>query len=427
MSDDIAIRVTGLGKRYKISHETTGYKTLGETITRAVKVPFRRFTGEAPAQSTEDFWALKDVSFEVKKGEALGIIGPNGAGKSTLLKILSRVTMPTQGEIEVHGRIGSLLEVGTGFHPELSGRENVYLSGSILGMKRNEIDAKFNDIVAFAEMEKFLDTPVKRYSSGMYVRLAFAVAAFLEPEILIIDEVLAVGDAGFQKKCIAKMGNLATEGRTVLFVSHNLAIVSDLCTRALLLTGGRLQQNGNPADVILSYLRLLSTDVKGGEIDDDMHKGPTGDFYFRRIALVDDRGEKIAIQPLNAPIRLQIEYEVIRPVRSLRLIGAIFHQDGSLITTFHHTDDCRCKLIDAEPGLYIAEVTLDTPLTAGDYQITLIAKPAPGCWGQGASLDHVDMALRFSVDAIDDDNAFALHNAGRIATRSSWEISRVQI
>lgn len=425
MSDDIAIQVNRLGKKYQISHETVAYKTLGETITRAIKSPFRRITGGAPPRSTEEFWALKDISFEVKKGEALGIIGPNGAGKSTLLKILSRITLPTVGEVRVNGRIGSLLEVGTGFHPELSGSENVYLSGSLLGMKKREIENKFEEIVRFSEVERFLDLPVKRYSSGMYVRLAFAVAAFLEPEILIIDEVLAVGDAGFQKKCIEKMGNLAKDGRTVLFVSHNLATVSDLCTRAILLGGGRLEKDGLPADIIVSYLKHLPAVACGGGIDDDMHKGPTGDVYFRRIELVNEYGEKINVQPLTAPIRLKIEYEIARPVRSLRLMGGIYHQDGMLITTFHHTDDKRCGLLDAEPGMYIAEVTVSAPLAPGDYHITLIAKPAPGHWGQGASLDHVDMALGFSVDVIDEEDSISMHNAGRIASRSLWEIRQI--
>ena len=266
MSDDIAIRVNRLGKKYRISHETASYKTLGETITRAVKAPFRRLTGEAPSRSTEEFWALKDVSFEVKRGEVVGIIGRNGAGKSTLLKILSRITTPTEGTVEVHGRIGSLLEVGTGFHPELSGRENIYLSGSILGMKRTEIDAKFDEIVKFAEMEKFLDTPVKRYSSGMYVRLAFAVAAHLEPEILIVDEVLAVGDAAFQKKCLGKMGDVAKEGRTVLFVSHNMSAIKNICQTGMILENGKVRFKGDINHVIQEYLVTLDSDFSCSEL-----------------------------------------------------------------------------------------------------------------------------------------------------------------
>ena len=206
------------------------------------------------ATATEEFWALKDVSFEVKRGEVLGIIGRNGAGKSTLLKILSRITEPSEGRVTIKGRVASLLEVGTGFHPELTGRENIYLNGAILGMTRAEIKRKFDEIVAFAEVEKFLDTPVKRYSSGMYVRLAFAVAAHLEPEILVVDEVLAVGDAEFQKKCLGKMSEVASGGRTVLFVSHNMAAVTSLCSRAVLLVGGKLGRQGDVAETVGAYL-----------------------------------------------------------------------------------------------------------------------------------------------------------------------------
>ena len=231
---DIAVRVENLSKLYKIG-QTVGYNTIRESLTNVMTAPFRSLrqigdrrqkTGDASTPNT--IWALKDVSFEVKRGEAVGIIGRNGSGKSTLLKILSRITAPTEGQVEVHGRVGSLLEVGTGFHPELTGRENIYLNGAVLGMKRDEIKRKFDEIVAFAEIEKFLDTPVKRYSSGMYVRLAFSVAAHLEPEILVVDEVLAVGDAQFQKKCLGKMGEVTKGGRTVLFVSHNMAAVKSI-------------------------------------------------------------------------------------------------------------------------------------------------------------------------------------------------------
>ncbi|HUR52967.1 MAG TPA: ABC transporter ATP-binding protein, partial [Gemmataceae bacterium] len=224
-----AVRVEGLGKRYRLAHgqERAQYRTLRDSLAEFAKSPFRK------RGTVEEFWALDDVSFEVQPGEVVGIIGRNGAGKSTLLKVLSRITKPTTGRVEINGRVGSLLEVGTGFHPELTGRENIYLNGSILGMSRREIAAKFDEIVAFAEVEKFLDTPVKRYSSGMYVRLAFAVAAHLEPEILIVDEVLAVGDAEFQKKCLGKMGSLtANEGRTILFVSHQLGAIAQLCGKA---------------------------------------------------------------------------------------------------------------------------------------------------------------------------------------------------
>jgi lipopolysaccharide transport system ATP-binding protein len=248
---NIAIRVSHLGKKYQIGGPQEKYLTLRDAIVNSVKAPFKRFH---PAPSAEEFWALKDVSFDVEPGEVVGIIGRNGAGKSTLLKILSRITTPTEGTVELHGRVGSLLEVGTGFHPEMTGRENIFLNGSILGMKRSEIDQKLDEIVKFSEIEKFLDTPVKRYSSGMYVRLAFAVAAHLEPEILVVDEVLAVGDAQFQKKCLGKMGAVAKEGRTVLFVSHNMEAIRKLCPRSILIDSGKIKHDGVSLEVIECYL-----------------------------------------------------------------------------------------------------------------------------------------------------------------------------
>jgi lipopolysaccharide transport system ATP-binding protein len=263
MSADIAISVEKLGKSYMVGHQSVRaerYTALRDVISRNVRNLARKtrdmFHGRAIVQGdeVEEFWALKDVSFEVARGDVVGVIGRNGAGKSTLLKVLSRITEPTEGRITIAGRVASLLEVGTGFHPELTGRENIFLNGAILGMTRAEIRAKFDEIVAFAEVERFLDTPVKRYSSGMYVRLAFAVAAHLEPEILVVDEVLAVGDSEFQKKCLGKMKDVAGHGRTVLFVSHNMAAVRTLCRTSLLLSAGRLVAAGDTADVVLRYV-----------------------------------------------------------------------------------------------------------------------------------------------------------------------------
>ena len=260
MNNHVAIRVEHLGKRYKIGLRPEGYRTLRESLTHALSFPFRLGRQSRRAESKSDFWALKDVSLEVKPGEVVGIIGANGSGKTTLLKILSRITEPTAGRVEVYGRVGSLLEVGTGFHPELTGRENIYLNGAILGMKKAEIIRKFDEIVAFAGVEKFIETPVKHYSSGMYVRLAFAVAAHLEPEILLVDEVLAVGDAAFQKKCLGKMGKVASEGRTVLFVSHNLEAVLNLCPQTFVLNGGSLVFQGESEKALTFYLNSLSPD-----------------------------------------------------------------------------------------------------------------------------------------------------------------------
>src|SRR6266566_3817608 len=253
---DIALSAENLSKSFKIAHErngSVGHRTLYDdliSLPRRLVARLRR-TGKS---TSETFWALKYVSFEIEKGEVVGIIGPNGAGKSTLLKILTRITKPTSGAADIYGRVGALLEVGTGFHPDLTGRENVFMNGAILGMSRTEIKSKFDEIVAFAEIEKFLDTPVKRYSSGMYVRLAFAVAAHLEPEILVIDEVLAVGDAEFQKKCLGKIGDVAKQGRTILFVSHHMPSVVRLSPRTLLLDRGRITDSGTTAEVVGTYL-----------------------------------------------------------------------------------------------------------------------------------------------------------------------------
>jgi homopolymeric O-antigen transport system ATP-binding protein len=255
---DVAVKAVGLGKNYRIgTHQK--YKALRDTLADTIFFPFRYgrslfSTRDNRRRTTSAIWALKDVSFEIKQGEVVGVIGRNGAGKSTLLKILSRITEPTEGYVDVYGRVGSLIEVGTGFHPELTGRENVYLNGSIIGMKKCEIDRKFDEIVAFAEVERFLDTPVKYYSSGMHMRLAFAVAAHLEPEVLLVDEVLAVGDAAFQKKCLGKMESVAKDGRTVVFVSHNMPIVRSLCQRCVVLKEGRLITSGPVGECTIDYL-----------------------------------------------------------------------------------------------------------------------------------------------------------------------------
>jgi lipopolysaccharide transport system ATP-binding protein len=252
---NLAIRVENLGKRYRIG-ETVGYKTFRDSLAHGFSTVFHRSQPQHPhdANKTSYIWALKDVSFEVKQGEVVGMIGSNGAGKSTMLKVLSRITTPTEGRVDMYGKVGALLEVGTGFHPELTGQENIYLNGAVLGMSRVEIGRKFDEIVEFSGIKKFIDTPVKHYSSGMYVRLAFAVAAHMEPDILIVDEVLAVGDVEFQKKCLGKMSEVAGQGRTVIFVSHNMEAVTTLCTRALLFRDGTVAVDGAISDVIARYL-----------------------------------------------------------------------------------------------------------------------------------------------------------------------------
>ncbi len=332
-----AIRVDGLGKRYRIGGPAKGYRTLRESLMgagaaslRAVKSLMRR---GKPDTAAESFWALKDVSFEVGRGEVIGIIGRNGAGKSTLLKVLSRITDPTEGWADIHGRVGSLLEVGTGFHPELTGRENVFLNGAILGMRRDEVRRKFDDIVAFAEVERFIDTPVKRYSSGMYLRLAFAVAAHLEPEILIVDEVLAVGDAAFQKKCLGKMESVAGEGRTVLFVSHDMTNIAVLCDSVLLLEGGRVRMAGSPTAVIEEYMR--QSVAARPSIAWDMDSAP-GDELARIVGVqasgrLADGGDSFALQ---GSVSLTVEFVVTAD--GLRL-NPVFLVKNALGTTVFST------------------------------------------------------------------------------------------
>ena len=307
----IAIRVDSLSKVYQLGAQER-YGTLRDTVTNAVTSPFRRLFSASNGSSekaAEQIRALDDVSFEVNRGEVVGVIGRNGAGKSTLLKILSRITEPTTGRAEIHGRVGSLLEVGTGFHPELTGRENIYLNGAILGMKRAEIDRRFDEIVAFAEVEKFLDTAVKHYSSGMYVRLAFAVAAHLEPEILVIDEVLSVGDAEFQKKCLGKMETEARcGGRTVLFVSHNITAVESLCTAAVLLSDGRLVAKGNTKTIVQQYLNGMRRGVSH-PLDERRDRQGSGVVRFTSISLADGTGLGLTTFQCGIEAMLVLEFE----------------------------------------------------------------------------------------------------------------------
>ncbi|TKB76639.1 MAG: ABC transporter ATP-binding protein [Nitrospira sp.] len=311
---DIAIRVEEIGKLYRIGKREK-YKTLRDTLASAFTAPFRNagklLRGEwaDPGESDPTIWALKDISFEVQRGEVIGVIGGNGAGKSTLLKILSRITEPTTGFAEIHGQVASLLEVGTGFHPELTGRENIFLNGAILGMKRAEIERKFDEIVAFSEVERFIDTTVKHYSSGMYLRLAFAVAAHLEPEILIVDEVLAVGDAAFQRKCLGKMGDVAKEGRTVFFVSHNMAAISSLCTRALLLDSGRLKVSDTPQSVIEEYLSKTRKDA-GVPLSERKDRKGGGKVRFTNASVLNNRGEVVESVVSGQDISISLAYEI---------------------------------------------------------------------------------------------------------------------
>ena len=366
------ITVENLGKKYTISHQQREeYSSLREVITNGAKSlgkklfnPFHRTLiphplgpsiGSSPLIAPlEDFWALHDVSFEVKQGDRIGIIGRNGAGKSTLLKILSRITEPTNGRIRIKGRVASLLEVGTGFHPELTGRENIYLNGAILGMHRDEIRRKFDEIVDFAEIEKFLDTPVKRYSSGMYVRLAFAVAAHLEPEILIVDEVLAVGDAQFQKKCLGKLQEVGNEGRTVLFVSHNMQAIKQLCSRAILLRSGVMLLDDEPSKVIDVCFQdgvQIADEETLEKIIQNLPPDPV--FKLEGITLTQDGLPTLNLVENGKPIEVEICYQVFKKTTGLRVFFDLCDDQNTLLfRSFHDEDGVGMPV--TEPGYYVS-------------------------------------------------------------------------
>ena len=337
---DVAVRVENLGKLYRIG-ERQPYNTLRENLGNIVAVPFRAVTSVFNGNRSTDgigsgvddnyIWALKNVSFEVKPGEVVGFIGRNGAGKTTLLKILSRITEPTEGRAEVYGRVGSLLEVGTGFHPELTGRENIYLNGAILGIKKAEIDRLFDEIVDFSGVERFIDTPVKRYSSGMMVRLAFSVAAHLEPEVMLVDEVLAVGDAEFQKKCLGKMGDVAYGGRTVLFVSHNMAAVQSLCPRVIWIDEGRVVEDGPSVEVVSHYLQTAST-AATEQMWDDITTAPGNDeVRIRRACVRPESGTYSESITIRTPLELEFEYWNLRPDAYLNLSMILYNEQGTMV------------------------------------------------------------------------------------------------
>ncbi|HEX7297131.1 MAG TPA: ABC transporter ATP-binding protein [Pyrinomonadaceae bacterium] len=323
------IRVEDLSKQYRAGPAATN-DTLRDALASAFRAPFQRTDPNRNGVGTADkqlFWALKDVCFEASPGEIIGIIGRNGAGKSTLLKLLSRITVPTKGRAELYGRVASLLEVGTGFHSELSGRENIFLNGAILGMHKDEIERKFDEIVAFAEIEKFIDTPVKRYSSGMYVRLAFAVAAHLEPEIMIIDEVLAVGDAAFQKKCLGVISSVARQGRTILFVSHNMIAVKTMCSRAILLRSGMLVEDGSPAEVVNGYLGAGRTS-RAETVWHATNAPKTRAFHLVAVRMRNSNGDVSSDVATHESFSIEIEYVSVSSGSTLGATVLVFNNDG---------------------------------------------------------------------------------------------------
>jgi lipopolysaccharide transport system ATP-binding protein len=406
---NVAISVEGLGKRYRIG---TGpkepYGSLRDSIARGVKASFRRrlhSDGRTAGTAVRDYWALKDVSFEVKQGEAVGIIGRNGAGKSTLLKLLSRITEPSTGQAVVHGRVGSLLEVGTGFHPELTGRENIYLSGAVMGISRADIARRFEEIVDFSGVEAYLDTPVKRYSSGMYMRLAFAVAAHLEPDVLVVDEVLAVGDSEFQKKCLGRMSKVSRDGRTVLFVSHNLGAMQQLCSQGLLLHQGEVAFQGSAADAIAAYSQRLHG--KHEELDLDTFRHENQGFNPTKCFVHSPEGEAVHSIYFTTPVTVVVEYEILKPLRGAQIAIEIWsHQFGCILCSTN-LDIPTGSNGNYEEGRYRATCTLPQLLRPGQYWIEL-ASSIPGM----QILFQPTIAWDFEV--IDDGSPIALLAQGRL-------------
>lgn len=380
----LAIQVEGLGKRYRLGQRQAAYRMLRDVLAASGRRLLAAFSrdGRRPPGDSHDFWALRHVSFEVSHGEVVGIIGRNGAGKSTLLKLLSRISEPTEGRARVYGRIGALLEVGTGFHPELTGRENIYLNGALLGMTRAEIRRKFDEIVAFAEVEEFLDTPVKRYSSGMQLRLGFAVAAHLEPEILIVDEVLAVGDATFQKKCLGKMQDVAGSGRTVLFVSHNMPAVLNLCGRVLVLEQGRLVFDGPPRQGVEQYLARHAVSLRE-PLAERMDRQGSGRCRFFDVRFLDGADREIAHPRSGEPLQIAIRFQWadLRPLRHVQvgidLRGPFDEWLANLATTWvdgdlpylEPTEELRCRIprLPLPPGRYSLDLYLGAANEMLDY------------------------------------------------------------
>ncbi len=425
----VAIRAEGLSKRYMIGHRHAAtYGTLRDSLADAVRAFGRRvahpFAAGAPngdaGETQEEFWALRDASFEIEQGERLGIVGRNGAGKSTLLKILSRITEPTRGRVEIHGRVASLLEVGTGFHPELTGRENIFLNGAVLGMSRSEIVRKFDEIVAFAEVEKFLDTPVKRYSSGMYVRLAFAVAAHLEPEVLIVDEVLAVGDMRFQDRCLGKMRAIGATGRTVLFVSHNAGAIRALCTRACWLDDGRVARIGDVQEVVDAYVSAVADTRAEGAVP--VASRPEDQRFFVEGMTLFADGVAASAIPCGAPMALEIAYATREPLHHLRMHVVIDTAFGEHVV-YLGTDLAGQDFVDPPVAGRIRCDLGACALMPGSYSISVYGVT------NGEHGDEFLDALRFQVA---DRNYFGTgllppRNFARVLVRHRWGIEETQL
>lgn len=417
----LMVRISNLGKEYHIAAVKTKHETLAQTLSSAITGPFRRarklLRGQATgaAELDESFWALRDISFDINQGEVVGIVGKNGAGKSTLLKVLSRITEPTEGRAEIHGRVSSLLEVGTGFHSELTGRENIFLNGAILGMSSQEIDRKLDEIIEFSEIGRFIDTPIKHYSSGMKLRLAFSVAAHLEPEVMIVDEVLAVGDAAFQKKCIGKMGEVAEHGRTILFVSHNMGAVTQLCTRAVWLEDGVLKEDGPAVDVVSKYL-LAGTESHGSWINADADRVDTEVQVLRAAIETLDR-DVVGTVDFEHEFSVCIEYQVRKPVRGMAIVFQLIDSMGHIVleSTDHDTTGLRNAV--RQPGAYTSMCHIPgSILRPGHYFVTVKA------FTNGVKMyDKHENVLSFDISFV----GYHMHHTrlGVITPVFRWEVS----
>jgi len=410
---DIAVRAEGLGKQYQLGARQASYKTIRESLTAAV----RRLGRRSREQRTVTRWALKDVSFEIRRGEAVGIIGRNGAGKTTLLKLLSRITAPTEGWAEICGRVGSLLEVGTGFHPELTGRENIYLSAAILGMNKAEIGRRFEEIVEFAEIEDFLDTPFKRYSTGMQLRLGFAVAAHLQPEILIVDEVLAVGDAGFQRKCLGKMEDVAKSERTILFVSHNMAAVQNLCTRVIVLDGGRVCFDGDSSRGIEHYLRLQDV-TRQTSLADRTDRQGNQRLKFVGVQLLDSSLRPLSVAHSGQDIVLRLDYVsssagALRNVEfAIEVVGSL---DQKILNLWSRASGAEFDTLPPLGSILCSIRRL--PLMPGRYALDIFAAAS------GQTADHVRSAGLLEVERGDFFGTGALPAFGFFLTDHVWSFN----
>jgi lipopolysaccharide transport system ATP-binding protein len=415
---DPIIKVERLGKHYRLGTRRGNYATLRDQLEAAVRASFRRLGGTGQATG-ESLWALNNVTFQIPRGQAVGIIGRNGAGKSTLLKVLSRITKPTTGRVELYGRVGSLLEVGTGFHPELTGRENAYLSGAILGMKRAEIGRKFDEIVAFADVEKFIDTPVKYYSSGMYLRLAFSVAAHLEPDILIVDEVLAVGDMAFQRKCLNKMHDVGGHGRTVLFVSHNMPAISRLCQRAILLSEGTVVRDGPAEEVINAYVSSGMSTLAARHWP--ASKSPGNDTaQLRSVRVRTEDGRTVEVADIRQPVGIEMVYDVLQAGAVLMPNCHFYNEDGVCLFVVHDLDpEWRFTVRPVGrftstvwiPGNYLAEGSVFVTVALSTY------------YPMTVHFFERDVVVFRVVDSLDGDSArgdYAGHMPGVVRPMLSW-------